>query len=166
MGKMYRYNAKGTNIVPFREELEMTKAYVEIQKYRFPNKFDIFYNVPEEALDIPVIKIILQPLVENSIQHGIEPSLESCMLYIGCTLTEKDFYIEIRDDGVGIAPERLQTIQTLLKEEHYDTTNYVGIINTNARLRLKYGPEYGISIESREHDGTTITVHMPRPGKE
>lgn len=165
MGKMYRYNTKGSPIVPFREELEMTKAYVEIQKYRFQSKFDIFYNIPDDALDIPVIKIILQPLVENSIQHGIEPSLAPCMLYIGCTVTESMLLIEIRDDGVGMPPEKLREIQSLLNEDRYDTTNYVGIANTNARLKLQYGSPYGISIESHVDDGTTVTVCMPLPGK-
>lgn len=163
MGKMYRYNTKGAPIVPFQEELEMTRAYVEIQKMRFQDKFDIIYNIPDEALSIPVIKIILQPLVENAIQHGIEPSLEKCMLYIGCALTEQEFIIEIRDDGVGMPPEQLSKMQKLLQTRDYDATNYVGITNTNARLKLQYGDAYGITIDSHENDGTVVTIHMPLP---
>ena len=162
VGKMYRYSTKGEPVVSFREELEMTKAYIEIQKYRFQNKFDILYNIPEEALDIPVIKIILQPLVENAIQHGIEPALEHCILYIGCTVTEKELLIEIRDDGVGMPEERLKEMQALLEETHYDTANYVGITNTNARLKLQYGEEYGITLDGSENDGTVVTIRMPR----
>lgn len=163
MGKMYRYNTKGAPIVPFQEELEMTRAYVEIQKFRFQDKFDIIYNIPEEALTIPVIKIILQPLVENAIQHGIEPSLEKCMLYIGATLTNEEFIIEIRNDGVGMSPERLAHMQKLLQTRSYDATNYVGITNTNARLKLQYGDAYGITIDSQENDGTVVAIHMPLP---
>ena len=161
MGKMYRYNTKGAPIVPLSEELEMTKAYIEIQKYRFQDKFDIIYNIPEDILSIPVIKIILQPIVENSIQHGIEPSLNKCMLYIGCTIQGNDLIIEIRDDGVGMEPEKLQEMQTLLRNKNYDSTKYVGIANTNARLKLQYGNEYGISIHSEENDGTVVTIRMP-----
>lgn len=161
VGKMYRYNIKGDPVVPFREELEMTKAYIEIQKSRFQNKFEILYNIPDEALDIPVIKLILQPLVENAIQHGIEPALEHCILYIGCTLTEKEMLIEIRDDGVGMPRERLREMQALLAEKHYDTANYVGITNTNARLKLQYGEAYGITLDGEENDGTVVTIRIP-----
>ncbi len=161
VGKMYRYNTKGNPIVPFREELEMTKAYIEIQKYRFKDKFDIFFNIPDEALDFPVIKIILQPLVENAIQHGIEPSLEHCILYIGCTVTETEFSVEIRDDGMGMSAKKLEEIQTILASPHYNAENYIGIQNTNARLKLQYGEAYGVTIDSRENDGTVATLHMP-----
>ncbi len=161
VGKMYRYSTKGNPIVPFQEELEMTKAYVEIQKFRFQDKFDIFFNIPDEALKLPVIKIILQPLVENAIQHGIEPSLEHCILYIGCTVTEDEFLVEIRDDGVGIPAGRLQELRTCLEGTQYNTENYVGILNTNARLKLQYGDAYGITIDSTQTDGTVVRVHMP-----
>lgn len=161
MGKMYRYNTKGSPIVPLSEELEMTKAYIEIQKYRFQEKFDIIYNIPEQILTVPVIKLILQPIVENSIQHGIEPSLHHCMLYIGCSIQDNDLCIEIRDDGIGMPPEKLQEMQTLLLDKNYDSTKYVGIINTNARLKLQYGSEYGITINSHEQDGTIVSLRIP-----
>lgn len=166
MGKMYRYNTKGSPIVCFEEELEMTKAYVEIQKYRFKDKFEIFYNIPEEALKKKVIKMILQPIVENAINHGIEPSIENCTLFIGCTFTDDEFIVEVRDDGVGMNENRLNEIQTLLNETTYNPETYVGILNTNARLKLQYGTEYGISIESHENDGTIVQIHMPQETKE
>ena len=102
-------------------------------------------------------------LVENAIQHGIEPSLEKCMLYIGAMLTNEEFIIEIRDDGVGMSPERLAHMQKLLQTRSYDATNYVGITNTNARLKLQYGDAYGITIDSQENDGTVVAIHMPLP---
>lgn len=166
VGKMYRYSTKGNPIVPFREELEMTRAYIEIQRFRFQDKFDIFFNIPEEVLEMPVIKIILQPLVENAIQHGIEPSLEHCILYIGCTVTEQEFLVEIRDDGVGIPAHRLQELRACLADPQYNTENYVGILNTNARLKLQYGNNYGITIDSTETDGTVVTLHMPGKASE
>ena len=163
MGKMYRYNTKGSPIVPLREELEMTKAYVEIQKYRFQSKFDIFYNIPDEALDVPVIKIILQPLVENAIQHGIEPSLTPCMLYIGCSVTDGELVIEIRDNGIGMPPQRLAQIRSLLQEERYDATNYVGMANTNARLKLQYGPEYYRDApDARDRSANPLKTELDR----
>jgi len=161
MGKMYKYNAKGDPIVPFKNELEMTKAYIDIQKYRFKDKFEIIYNIPDEVLDIPVIKIILQPIIENAIQHGIEPALHNCMLYIGCNVSDDLFTIEIRDDGIGISEDQLQIIKDILNTPHYEANAYVGIYNTHARLKLQYGPEYGITIDSKENDGTVVTIKMP-----
>lgn len=165
VGKMYRYNTKGNPVVPFREELEMTKAYIEIQKFRFQSKFDIIYNIPEEALEIPVIKIILQPIVENAIQHGIEPALDRCILYIGCSVKDRELVIEVRDDGVGMSAERLREMQELLNRRQYDTAAYVGITNTNARLKLQYGDMYGITIESKENDGTIVTMRLPKTAR-
>ena len=161
MGKMYRYNTKGAPIVPFKDELEVTKAYVEIQKYRFKDKFEILYNIPEEALKYRVIKMILQPIVENAIGHGIEPSLEKCTLYIGVNITDTEFIIDIRDDGVGMSKEKLDEIRSLLKEKHIDSEKYVGTLNTNARIKLQYGEEYGVTIESNESDGTVVQLHLP-----
>lgn len=166
VGKMYRYNTKGNPVVPFTEELEMTKAYIEIQKFRFQDKFDVFFNIPQEALRLPVIKLILQPIVENAIQHGIEPALKHCILYIGCTVTESDFIVEVRDDGVGMESKKLSEMQSLLAKKQYDAANYVGITNTNARLKLQYGEEYGITIDSVENDGTVVTLRMPRASEQ
>lgn len=161
MGKMYRYNTKGSPIVPLKDELEVTKAYLEIQKYRFLNKFDIIFNIPDEALSIPVIKMILQPLVENAIGHGIEPSLKKCTLYIGASISEQELIIEIRDDGVGMTSDRLAEIQGLLLEKPKDIDKYVGLLNTNARIKLQYGNEYGIIVDSTEEDGTIVQIHLP-----
>lgn len=165
MGKMYRYNTKGSDIVPFKDELEMTKAYIEIQQYRFKDKIDVFYNIPETTLDIPVIKMILQPIVENAIQHGIEPSMNSNMLYIGCTVSDNIFYIEIRDDGIGINQSTLLEIRELLSDSNHNFDKYIGLVNTNSRIKLQYGTQYGISIESKEGDGTVVTLALPLSSK-
>ena len=83
------------------------------------------------------------------------------MLYIGCNVSKDLFTIEIRDDGVGISKERLQEIKEILDTPHYEANTYVGVYNTNARLKLQYGNDYGITIDSQENDGTVVTIKMP-----
>ncbi len=121
------------------------------------------FNHMIRKMDKQKTRHLAKPLVENAIQHGIEPSLEKCMLYIGAMLTNEEFIIEIRDDGVGMSPERLAHMQKLLQTRSYDATNYVGITNTNARLKLQYDDAYGITIDSQENDGTVVAIHMPLP---
>lgn len=128
---------------------------------RFKGKIDVFYFISEDVLPLKVMKMLLQPIVENSIFHGLEPKSEKGSLYIGARIEEGVLVITVKDDGVGIDQEGLEEIQRELLKENADTSKHVGTLNTNARIRLFYGKEYGVSIESCIEDGTTVILKLP-----
>lgn len=161
MGKIFRYSTKGEEIVTLQEELEMVKSYLRIQQKRFGDRVQVFYFIPDEAAHCMVMKMILQPVIENAIIHGLEEKETEGSLYIGAKISENTLILTVKDDGVGISEEKLQKINSELEREVYDTSRHVGIINTQARIRLKYGSEYGITVESLQGDGTSIQIKMP-----
>lgn len=162
MGNIFRYSAKGEDEVTLEEEIAIVKSYIRIQQMRFVGKIEVFYFIPEEVLHLRVMKMLLQPIVENSIFHGLEPKNQKGSLYIGARLEAGTLVITVKDDGVGIAKDQLDRMLKELESETADTREHVGTLNTNARIRLYYGKEYGISIESCPEDGTTVTMRLPR----
>lgn len=161
MGHIFRYSTKGSYEVPLEEEISIIKSYIRIQQMRFQGKIEVYYFVSEEVLKLSAIKMLLQPIVENAIFHGLEPKSGKGSLYIGARKEEDQLILTVTDDGVGIPEEKLLEIQRELQEENVDTSKHVGILNTNARIRLQYGREYGLSVESCERDGTTVTMILP-----
>ena len=161
MGKILRYSIKGEPIVPLQQEIDITLAYLHIQQARFPNRFTILTNFQPDTTQIPVLKMLLQPLVENAIFHGLEPKEGNGIIFLNSTLTGKFLKITIRDNGVGISEKKLSRIQYSLASPIYDTSQNIGLVNTNARIRLQYGSAYGISLESTEGDGTCVTLQLP-----
>lgn len=161
MGNIFRYSAKGEDEVTLEEEIAIVKSYIRIQQMRFAGKIEVYYFVPEEVLQLKVMKMLLQPIVENAVFHGLEPKRKSGSLFIGSRLEGETLILTVKDDGIGIAKERLAELQRQLEEENADTSEHVGILNTNARIRLYYGKEYGITIESCPEDGTTVILRLP-----
>lgn len=161
MGNIFRYNAKGGDEVSLEEEISIIKSYIRIQQLRFAGKIEVFYFISEDVLQLKVMKMLLQPIVENSIFHGLEPKSGKGSLYIGARIEEEMLVIMVKDDGVGIEREGLKEIQKELSQEKADTSKHVGTLNTNARIRLFYGKKYGVSIESCVEDGTTVILRLP-----
>ncbi|MFU0800704.1 MAG: histidine kinase [Xylanivirga thermophila] len=164
LAKMFRYNVKGESTVLFAEELEITQAYLDIQLARFPDKFDVIYSIRENTLNVPVMKLLLQPLVENAISHGIESMTRRGTIYIGARLDQNDLVITIQDDGIGIDSKTLEDIKTHLENPDMSQKNkeHIGIINVHYRIQLHYGKAYGLSIESSKDSGTKVVLKFPK----
>lgn len=158
---IFRYSAKGGTLVCLEDELKIMEAYIHIQQSRFRKKIDVIYHFPEDTLKLKVIKMLLQPLVENAIFHGLEPKNGIGTLFLGAKREGTLLTISIRDDGIGIPPDKLEAIKKELNSHVYDTSKHVGIINTHARIQLQYGKEYGLNIDSTQSDGTNITLTLP-----
>lgn len=105
--------------------------------------------------------MLLQPLVENAVFHGLEPKSGSGTLLLDSVLDQNILKITIRDNGVGISETKLQEIQDSLHSPLYDTSKHIGLINTNARIQLQYGRAYGVTLKSAEGDGTCLILTLP-----
>ena len=158
---IFKYSIKGTDIVPFKDELKIAKNYILIQKTRFEGRFSDNYELDPCFLEDRVPKMILQPLIENAIVHGIEPASEFCHLTISAEHSDGDLVICIQDDGVGIAPQQLLELNERLSHPSTETSRHIGIANVHHRIYLMYGALYGVQVESVFGQGTRMTIRLP-----
>ena len=160
MGKIYRYSIKGSNTVTLQQEIDVADAYLRIQKMRFKGRFDVIYNIPDDVKSLYVIKMLLQPLTENAVVHGLENSQSYGTLYAGAQICDSILLITVMDDGGGIPCDKLAELNSLL-ENGEGSEKYVGLVNTAQRIKLYYGVEYGLTIESPNQQGTKVLIRLP-----
>ncbi len=155
--------AKGTqDKITLREELGLLQDYIAIQSVRYLETFTFENRVPESLYDCRIVKLTLQPLVENAIFHGIEPTGECGTITLTGREEGDDLYLCVEDDGAGIEPERLKTILTTESKRSSSSMNGIGIANVHKRLQLIYGRQYGLTVESELGRYTRVTVHLPK----
>jgi len=166
LGKMMRYSIKtAENSTTIQDELIHVTHYLEIQKIRHLEKLDYQIQSNEEYADFPLLKLTLQPLIENAIMHGFCPSHEKLFILLTVTAKEQWLTIQISDDGAGIPPDKLAQLQTELLTPatgfYTDSSPSIGIKNVYARLRLYYNKNVLLEIDSEEDEGTVITLKLP-----
>lgn len=152
--------SKGKTIISIRDEIQHVKNYMSIQKVRYKNKFTVEYNIDEKIYDYCTVKLIIQPLLENAIYYGMEYMDGDGEIKINGYMKEDGIYIEVVDNGLGMSPEVMKQI---FKEGNHvpKRGSGVGLINVQNRIKLRFGQEYGLEIESEPDEGTTIRVHLP-----
>ena len=147
---------KGREVVTIQEELDLLKNYMKIQKIRFGEDVNISYEVDEETLEFHTIKLLLQPLVENAIHHGRRD--EGVLnIRVGVRRQGDRIVYVVADDGLGIEPEKLVKLRTDLKQSQ----GGFGLKNVDIRVKLQYGENYGVNVESSLGTGTRICVEIP-----
>ena len=152
---------KVNDMLPIEEELENIKSYIKIQQVRYPGRFDVAYHIEEGILKEHTLKLILQPLVENSILHGIlEKESKSGTIVITGWMENEDIVLLISDDGVGIPPEILSTILSGKGNSQSGGTN-IAVYNTHRRLQILYGKDYGLIYSSNPGEGTEVEIRFP-----
>jgi len=167
LGDMFRYStSKGGNIVKISDEIKNVENYATLQKFRFEDRIEMEYNIPDEILEYEILRLVLQPIVENAIIHGIEPKMDKGRIKISANLKEEDIVFSISDDGIGIKNADLIHInQKFLQYGSEQSTilgDNIGIYNVNARIKSFYGEKYGIEINSLEGKGTTVVLRIPK----
>ena len=144
---------KHETFVPLREELAFIDDYLDIEVIRFGrDKLQIFKEIDEDSLETFVPSMLLQPMVENSIKHGLAPRLEGGKIHLRARNFDGRLLIEIDDNGLGISPERLAEVYG----------GGIGISNVHERLRLLYGDQFKMNIRSKEGEGTQIHIEIPQ----
>ena len=155
--------AKGKDVITIKEELSHVNSYLEIQSMRYKDKFTWTIDLPEELENCPTIKLIVQPIVENSIYHGIKYMPDEGEISI--TVREKDgtIYMTVADNGAGMHPDTLRTLLSPdVSHEHVSDGNGIGLRNIDERIKLSYGEEYGLSVISELDEGTTVIITIPK----
>jgi two-component system, sensor histidine kinase YesM len=165
LGENFRYSL-GKNygeFVTVMQELQHIKNYIYIQQTRFGNKFEVFYNVDPEVENMLIIRFILQPIVENAIDHGLSKAAGKGTLEITVSKANGMLVIKIEDDGVGMTPEKVEEINQYINDSTglHKKWHSIGIRNVNQRIKLACGNEYGITIESTQNQGSCFTLSLP-----
>lgn len=166
LGKSMRYvlNNTKTSSTTLDKEMDYIITYLSIQLLRFESRLcytlDIDHKIDPKSYQI--LPLLLQPIVENSISHGIEPTGKKGHIIIRIRKSPEDLLItNIYDNGTGMSKETLRKVIVSLKEVPKDKEHGIGLYNINNRIKLFYGPKYGLSIKSKEHYGTLVTLKIP-----
>ena len=167
LSRLLKSISKGTSLlIDIREELSLLENYFTIQSYRYGGTITMDIQVDDDNLyNSQIIKFTLQPLVENAIFHGIEP--KGCaghiLIHVGYEITDStdDIRIDVTDDGVGMTAEKAAQVLRSNNDSSADFFREIGVSNVHKRLQYQFGAEYGITIESKEGEYTTMSIHIP-----
>jgi len=158
--------SKGRIFITIQEEITHVEKYIQIQKIRYDRIMDYSIDIPENLYPYQTVKIILQPLVENAIYHGIKEKGEPGHISITARETEAEVIFCVQDTGIGMTEKKLKELQEMMgKGIAYDPKSY-GIINVQERIQMHYGPEYGLHFESVYGEGTKVFVTIPKRGRD
>ncbi|MBA2943291.1 sensor histidine kinase [Paenibacillus sp. CGMCC 1.16610] len=168
LADMFRYNTKNTDeIVTLQEELVQIDAYINIQSIRFEGKIDYQLEIEDDLYHFPMLKMTLQPLVENAVFHGIERKRGKGTIRLKAWREAEWVYIQVKDDGVGISEKRLEQILASLRQPLYQeeyklsaASGGIGVQNVYARYTIRYGEQFQFQIESRKGIGTEVTLKL------
>ena len=152
---------KGKNIVTVRDEIDHVKNYLMIQHMRFKNKFDYEFDIAEDVLELPSLKLMLQPLVENAIYHGMEFMDGDGMITVKAWRKEDELYLSVADNGLGMTEDKVEMILTGKSTSGNGRGSGIGVKNVNERIKLYFGEAYGLTIDSEPDEGTTVIIHLP-----
>ena len=162
LAKFYRLVlSKGGSLISVREELDMVQSYLQIQKIRFEDMFDVVYDIDEKACELKIVKNILQPLVENALNHGIEPKRGHGTIVIKVEYIDGSLILHLSDDGVGMTPETLEEIRAG-RVERSGGSGYA-VKNVMERLAACYGSGQSVEITSIRGIGTKVTISIRLP---
>ncbi|MCI6693435.1 MULTISPECIES: sensor histidine kinase [unclassified Clostridium] len=145
--------------VKLKDDIGYINSYLKILKYRFGDKLQFNINIDDEVLEATIPKLLLQPVIENSIKYGFE-NKSTINIEITSRIKDEKIYIVIKDDGCGIDKERMYYLKRLLNKNQNDTDT-IGLYNIKKRIQLIYGDEYGIEVDSIEGEGTSVTIALP-----
>lgn len=158
--------SKGKDWIPLRQEVEHVRSYLTIQKMRYRDILDYEIDVEEALLDSTILKLTLQPLVENALYHGIKTKRDGGKIVVQARRLEDDkVLLRVCDDGVGFTPYKLAQIQEVLAEDSGEITrgdDGFGLENVHRRIQLYYGKQYGLSLQSHYRGGTQVSVMIPQ----
>lgn len=149
------------NIISLGEEIEYSKKYLEIERIKYANMLNVSWDIEDGTKDMKTVKFILQPLLENSIEHGFEQfDSGNNIIYIKSYTKNNKLFIELKDNGVGMSQDKLLKLRSQLEQNDLPESKHIGIINVNQRLKLIFGTEYSMKIFSDNH-GTEIIIETP-----
>ena len=153
--------SRGKSIITVKDELEHVRNYLMIQQMRFKNKFTYEIDADEGTLELASLKLMLQPMVENAIYHGMEFMDGDGVVQIRAWREAEDLYLRVRDNGLGMTEEQVENLFRDSGHVPSKRGSGIGVRNVNERIQLYFGEGYGLRIESEPDEGTDVIIHLP-----
>lgn len=162
LAKLFRISlSNGENIISINSEISHAKNYMTIQQMRFKNKFVCTFDIEEEARSMETIKLIVQPLLENAIYHGVKYLDGDGKINVKAYCRDESLFIDVVDNGIGIPKEECEKLLSR-DDQGFGKKTGIGLRNVDERIRLTYGKKYGLFIISEPDEGTTVRIHLPK----
>ncbi|HIT90317.1 MAG TPA: histidine kinase [Candidatus Merdenecus merdavium] len=165
LGRSMRYvlDNTGTSITSLKKEIDYIETYLAIQKLRFHDRVNYSIRIQEhmDIDDYQILPLLLQPVIENSILHGLEGLEDSGQIVIHIHKSSTDLLIDIYDNGSGMTKEELHTVMKKINHHDQSSTHSIGLYNISKRIHLRYGEPYGLKIKSKKNFGTMVTLKLP-----
>ena len=159
LAKLFRISiSKGHELIPIEKEIQHAESYLKIENFRYKNQFTYTFDVDESCLAYLCNKITLQPIIENTIYHGLNRMVDEGEIRIGIHQDETGIVFTVEDNGVGMTEAQCEEI---LHKESGSRTG-IGIKNVNDRIKIYFGKEYGLTISSELDEGTCVSIRMPK----
>lgn len=162
LSQLLRYSLGNTDtFVTLEEEINYAKKYLLVQQIRCNYEFDVYWDIPEELGKCSVIKMILQPVVENAIKYGIKPFGDGGSLQIRALRVNDTIRIFVSDSGFGLTQEETAEINRVINSQVIKESDHIGLSNVNQRINLMFGDQYGVTVSSKINEGTTVELTIP-----
>lgn len=152
--------SKGKTVIKIEDEIKHARNYMNIQKIRYKNSFEVDFQIEEDILDGCIVKLVLQPLLENAIYYGMEFMDGEGEIHVRGYRRDKDIYLEVEDNGLGMPEEEAAELLNG-KERPHKHGSGVGLVNVHSRLKLRFGEAYGLIIRSCPDEGMMVQIHIP-----
>ena len=161
LAKLFRISlSKGRTVISVQDELQHAKSYMNIQKIRYKNCFSVTFDVEPDVCSCCSVKLILQPILENAINYGINGMDDCVEIKVTGQKRDGNIILSVADNGIGIPEEEVDLLLTDSDRVHKHGSG-VGLVNVNNRIRILFGKEYGLTVESELDEGTTVSVCIP-----
>ena len=161
LAKLFRISlSKGHTIISVRDELQHAKSYMNIQRIRYKDAFSVTFDVDPELEEYCAVKLTLQPILENSINYGVDPMDDCGEIFIRVKKEDDMLILSVEDNGIGMSQEEVSLLLTDSNRKRKHGSG-VGLININNRLQILFGKEYGLLIESEPDEGTRVSIRIP-----
>ena len=148
-------------IISLEEEIKNARLYIEILQLRYADKIKVEWNIAEELKKCQIVKVSLQPLIENAVYHGIKPLRVQGVISISAFCEEERVKIQVRDNGVGMSQEECRLLNEDLKSAYQTKEGHIGVRNVGQRLKLILGDAAEMSLRSEIGEGTVVTISLP-----
>lgn len=163
LGKLVKNGTNiSTNLTTVQEEVDHTKTYISLCKIHYTDKFDAHWNIDKDITECDIIRLTLQPIIENSLEHGIRKLDRKGNIYIDITSDEHNLYISVADDGTGMSDSAIEQLNQSISSEVQTKQKHIGLANINSRINLLFGDNYGVKVSKSEYGGLCVSITIPK----